>query len=60
LEAKWTIIYLSEKEVSNPPSQNSLLQVPIPIDGMVALSSKVFVDEGRFISKDVFDLNSSK
>lgn len=50
------MVYLSEQKIADTPGQDSLLQVPIPVDGVVSLSSEVFVDEGRLVGIDVVDL----
>lgn len=36
--------YFSEEKISDRPSDQSLLDIPVTIDGVVAFASKIFVD----------------
>lgn len=49
-------MYFSEEEIANAPGENSFLNVPVAVDGVVAFASQVLVDVGGLVFVDGLDL----
>ena len=52
----------SEEEVADSPSEDALLDVPVPVDGMVSLAGEIFVDVigGVMGAEEVVDLSEKE